>query len=512
MRLPEMEYRNAWFWAWGAAFFLLSAVLRYAALSQTPFANGWDGYFYLVQLKSWEETGTMHSPEASLIYPYLRLVYWLTGDYVNALKTGSAILAGLFTWIMYAGPGGVSFEKRLLPGAFSLFSPHLTWFAAQYPKNLLGAVLFLAFTGSLSRLSGSRKPDRASAWILPAGLLGANYFGHRMTFALALLYGLFWLIFTRKDEGLSFRRIRRIATVAAIGLVLFYVAGRFFPGLLHWVDLGRLGKEWSSSPQFAPWSFLQVFRSARISGWWMAEIVLCTGLWALFGGLFFSGRLTSRSGQSVAGSGALFCLCTLLLFPFLEWSLTGIAFRLFLVFVLFTPHLVIGVSFPKSGISGLIFAAFFIVSSFFSWKCYRPAWHDPDYASFSTTTTNAQQYLSGKSPELVIAHNSLAEFFTFTTGTDAMPWLPEYDIDSSRLWRITAGISAQTLKYYAGPAGDSMVHTLRFRYCLLPEFIWARALQRAKNENDGVFLTTALSWRNPSQTRPGWLLHRKRKY
>ncbi len=84
-------------------FFLLaglaiaSALLRFWAFSQTPYANGWDSYFYLVQLKSLEETGRMHSPEASLIYPYLRLFYWMTGDYVLGMKVGTAILAGIFT-------------------------------------------------------------------------------------------------------------------------------------------------------------------------------------------------------------------------------------------------------------------------------------------------------------------------------------------------------------------------------------------------------------------------------
>jgi hypothetical protein len=58
---------------------MVSALLRFRALSVTPFANGWDSYFYLVQLKSWVEQGRMHSPEASLFYPYLRLFQALQG-------------------------------------------------------------------------------------------------------------------------------------------------------------------------------------------------------------------------------------------------------------------------------------------------------------------------------------------------------------------------------------------------------------------------------------------------
>jgi len=87
----------------------LSALLRFWALDQTPFANGWDSYFYLVQLKSLEETGRMHSPEASLIYPYLRLFYWITGDYVLGIKTGVAVLCGIWVAVVY---GSTAFSRR----------------------------------------------------------------------------------------------------------------------------------------------------------------------------------------------------------------------------------------------------------------------------------------------------------------------------------------------------------------------------------------------------------------
>ncbi|HRI60333.1 MAG TPA: hypothetical protein PK228_11435, partial [Saprospiraceae bacterium] len=176
----------------GLALAALSALLRFVALSQTPFANGWDSYFYLVQLKSMEETGRMHSPEASLIYPYLQLFYRLTGDYVLGLKVGTAVLAGTFTAIVYwlalnrvhkpAFPWG-----PVALASWSVYSPQLTYFAAQYPKNLLGLVLLVAMIGSLDRLRLSRfskpgkswLPGKSGSWLVILFLLIINYFAHR---------------------------------------------------------------------------------------------------------------------------------------------------------------------------------------------------------------------------------------------------------------------------------------------------------------------------------------------
>ena len=40
-------------------------------LSETHFANGWDSYFYLDQLKYWVNNGELHTERYSIYYPYL---------------------------------------------------------------------------------------------------------------------------------------------------------------------------------------------------------------------------------------------------------------------------------------------------------------------------------------------------------------------------------------------------------------------------------------------------------
>ena len=518
----------------GLALAVLSAMLRLWAFSQTPFANGWDSYFYLVQLQSLEETGQMHSPDASLIYPYLRLFYWLTGDYVLGMKTGVAVLCGLWVAVVYGSTafrpsGQAPFKalvinkkginaffpdslKAVLPVCIALFSPQLTYFAAQYPKNLLGLIFFGLFVNSLQRPAMGRSEIsqlRTShfalrtdfAWLLPAFWLALNYFGHRMTFGLAVVYLVLHLLLQAKQFTAA--RVKKALLFGAVAAGLFLIAGQFFPGLANMADSGRLQGVICAMPQFAPWSFVQTFGFQRISVCWLFEIVAVTALflWNVF--------LVFRQKNHAALP--LLLLCAALIFPFLEWSTTGLAWRFWMVFILLVPVACLSrIRVPGGEIGVACCYLLLLMGSFFSWKSYQPALHDPNYAQFQKITERTQTYFEGQpAPELVIAHNALAEYFTYSTGTDAMPWLPEYAIDSTRLWRIAAGIHEPTLQYFSGKENVGRIKNLGGNYYLLPEYVWQQVLHRARAEQDLDFILVAESWRNPWNMRPGWLLRKR---
>ncbi len=154
-----------------------------------------------------------------------------------------------------------------------------------------------------------------------------------------------------------------------------------------------------------------------------------------------------------------------------------------------------------------------LIAAFFSWKTYNPEKHDPDYAFYQVLKNGIARHFSRipeKRPELLIAHNALAEYLTFELKTDVMPWLPEYSVDSSRLWRVAAGIPPSFMQHYFSneiPA-DKVIY-LGGGYHLLPEHNWQKVIQKAKTEQDSDFLIVAYSWQNPHQIRPGWLLKKK---
>jgi hypothetical protein len=539
----------------------LSALYRWYALTQTPFANGWDSYFYLIQVKAWIETGRMHSPEASLIYPYFRLFYAFTADYILMYKVGVAVLCGLFTLavFLWAKQHTTTPHFALLPAAYTAFSPHLTYFAAQYPKNLLGMVLFVGFVTAmhlkppdsfkLSRGSDGKKqqflsrfyPIHNITWCLLMLLL--NYAGHRLTFGLCLVYGgvyiTYILLSKRQHPGTTQRTTHnaqhatRISLITILCIALAYT----LPGLLHWSDSERLGSLFPGQLQFAPWSFVRDFGLDRLSYWWIVEIVLAlfvTG-WVIWKALtpVFKPPVEASSLSLRAETATWAILCLLLLYPMLEWSLTGLSYRLFLVWVLLLPmmamfsikhstfniqyptfsiqHSTSNIQHPTSNIQHSTFniqhslIIFFLLAGAFSWRTYQPARHDPNYNLYEGITQTVVKKLPVR-PELVIAPNALAEYFTFTTGIDAMPWLSEYPLAPDACWRIAGQVRIEELQSYLPDA--KLIYRIG-PYVLLRETDWQRILQAAQKEGNEDLENAMTRWPNPMKIRPAYLLRRK---
>ena len=466
---------------------LLSFYFRYLAFSQTDYVNGWDGYFYLIQLRSWMETGTMHSPDASMIYPLMAAINLLVEDYLLTYKLTAAILTSIFGTLVFflSKNWSGSVYLAILLASFSLFSPQLTYFAAQYPKNLLGMVFLLSFFLSLG-----------SKWkILSLVFLVFNYFGHRLSFGMALLFALVYLL----RQKLTFRQL----LVVGLSIAVIVLLGFSLPGLLHWSDLGRLEGILSSELHFSPYSFIQEFGKNRLSWFWFLEIGLASVS-------FFTAVLFVLKKEKNINYFAIISLCAILLFPFLKWSLTSFSYRFFLVFVLISP-LLFNFYFPKGKTWNkvyLILAIFFLGTSFYSYTSYNPSLHDPNYAKYEKITQGAIAALKSHKPELIIAHNSLAEYFTFTTKIDAMPWLPEYEIAPTALWRIAAGVRAPLIEYYLSEKEKTNTFRLALRYYLIREDTWQKMLATIKEEDLALY-QELFNWRNPHRIRPNFLLRKK---
>ncbi len=469
----------------------LSSSLKFKAFTQTSFANGWDSYFYLVQLKSLVEEGSLHSKDYSLIYPFLKISNWFCGGYILSLKLFSALVVGGVTLLLYliAKRWSGSIYLAIFVGSISVFSPHLTYFSAQYSKNLLGFLLFLIFVYSIS---GKRK------WIKGALLL-LNFFSHKMTFGLTMIFGFLMLLFKKLTK--------KVASYLLPGLLLLLGLSYFIPGLPSWIDLARFKDVFTVTPQFAPLSFVVDFgQNGRISQLWLGELIITSMIY------FLSIPFLFKTNKK-AFCWSLFIVCSLLLFPFFKWSLTGMSYRFFLIYVLLCPLFLSLLIEQKEAFRQrvLILAAsvLFMVGSIFSYKSYNPELHDPNYKNYEKLTKAAFEILRDKPSELIIAHNSLAEFFTFASGLDAMPWLPEYDIDQNKLWRIATDVRQSDLENYLDSEEMSLVNRLSVKYFLLPEHLWQQLLKRAEIDENNYLLEKVSSWRNPDQIRPDFLLKKK---
>ncbi|MEM7105523.1 MAG: hypothetical protein AAF502_20465 [Bacteroidota bacterium] len=464
--------------------FGVSVTLRLIAFFQTEYANGWDAYFYLVQVKALVEEVSMHSPDNALVYPLLRLVYWICGDYVLSFKLVAAILSGTLTIVFFllGRSWGKSFGLGVLLAAITIFSPHLTYFAAQFPKNLLGLILF----GFL--LHTWRWP------ITIPGLLTLilGFFGHKLTFGLSLIYVFLYLVFT----SMPMKWIMISLIGVSIGLAAFLFSGG--PELLKLG--GRFDGLIADNLHWAPASFLQDFGSL-VSPYWQIEIwvsVVLYGFISIAAAILYF--LTEKEDPAIF---SLLGLMTFLVLPIWTWSLTGFSYRFFLVFVLLAPLLLIFLrSISGKGIYFVALALIFL--GVLSYKSYDPQRHDPPYELYHYISAKAAELLEEEEVELVIAHNSLAEVFTFTTGIDGMPWRPDYTINNEGLWRLATDVREQFLSHYLEKEAFSSVKIVTRSYFLVREDVWQSFLS-AVREDDIELFEGLNTWKNPSRIRPAFL-------
>lgn len=473
------------------AVFIAVGFTTFTSLGTSSFANGWDSYFYLIQGKSILTEGAMHSPSASLIHPYLTLaLYCGMGEDLIAYKVAISILAGTFALITVLV--AYKWSKRegviLVVGAFMVVSPFLDYIAAQYPKNLLGLVFFMAFLLSLSK----------EKLILPILFLALNFFGHKLTFGMAAIvftcyYATMWL-----NKKVIFGSI-------ILGFILVLLT-LFTPGLLALADLERFSNFLSTTPSWASYEFASFAKAGQISRWWVTFVILIDIIFiACLAWLIYSKIRKKVINQHIT---PLVILGTIFLFPFLHWAEDGLALRMYLSFAILCPLLIIGL--PITFRHPLIPAAIFILSIFFvrNTRGYSPKLQDPPYNTYATITDRLLVLEVFKNAELIIGHKSLAEYITFETGKDVLPWQPEYKVPDDKLWRIVTDVIQGDLRYYLG---NRNFYQLSTNYYLVKESDWQNLLQKASDKDDQQFLKAVNTWRNPHMVRPNYLLRNKKE-
>ena len=465
--------------------FAISFVIRLIALEQTHFANGWDAYFYLVQVQSVFDTGAMHSEEWTLFYPLLLSVASIF-DYILSIKILSALLAASTTLalILIAKEHSKHYYLPLFIACWSLASPELTYFAAQWPKNLLGLTLLLYLILFL------KKENYGLAIIF----LILGLFGHRLTAILSIVYFAGWFAF----DYLNLKLI----TVGLLSVSVLLTVLHFIPGVFSFHDLGRLSGLLNSTPIIPPIAFLKVFGQSKVDFSWQAE------LWILLFIIAIATALTIAA--IIKGKISKFPMLTIgvtLAFwlPVYNYALDGAGYRFFhngallipLLYCLLFDNLKLN---KHSRKLILILSSILLVASSFTWRSYDPTLHDPPYNLFKKITEQVEDTWSAGKPELVIAHKALAEFFTYHTKVDAMPWLPEYKIN--RLYRM-AHVPIPGMPDYYIPQGYV---DLAGPYIYLEELQWQRFVKSLKvNESDEVVAEFG-TWKNPANARPAYLL------
>lgn len=473
---------------------VLTTITTFVSLSQTVYANGWDSYFYLIQIKSWVEEGAMHSSDLSFIYPLMLVCFKIVGSYLLSFKLTASLLAGAV-----CGLSGVTVYRwsskkslALIVAALLCFSPHLSYVAAQYPKNLLGVCFFL-----LLCIFGDVKRRYI---LLPLLLL--NFFGHRMTAVLAFLYSI--ALFVQE-----FKYAKQLLIVG-ISFLLLFIASIYIPGILSPLDFERFQGILSPTFQFPFTAFLNSFGSHNIDALWKGELFLYTvGFMLLLLVLPFIKKTEQHKKRT-----AFMLTMLILILPIYKWTIDGAALRFYLIFILLAPLALVYIDTlgkPKfQRWVAAVVVPLLCTIQFTTKAGYTPQKHDPSYTTYDLMTQRVLQKVPAEEIELIIGHKSLAEYFTFTTGIDVLPWEVEYEVAPEKLWRIATDIELQTLYYYSNEEDHDRIYRLGVNYFFMPDYVWKSVLKKAAQDEDLELLERVKSWRNPHVVRPAYLLKNKK--
>jgi len=473
--------------------FAVSFIFRYIALLQTDYGNGWDAYYYLIQIKALLTEGSMHSQDFSIIYPFILLFKIFISDFIIAYKVAASTISGLYVLSLYLISKEVTKDKNnylnyILVTAFALFSPTITYMASQFPKNLLGLVMLNFFL--LFWIKDKR-------WAIILFFL-LTFFTHRLTAGIICIFVVFQLFYKRRFIWLG------------ITLIAIFVLSYFLPGLIHFYDIERFSNTFSVKPQFAPLSFIQLTGIEKISYFWIAEIIISIlfFLTAIVTILFYRNHIRTFLKKFFL---LIILICIVLLFPFFIFDFNGPAFRFFLTFLCIYPLFILIINDKIHNVIKISFTGILIIASFFSFRSYSPEKFDPPYNTYEQLIIKTTTLLKDKKPDIIIAHKGLAEFFTYSTGMDALAWQPESRFSLEKTWRISSGISMSDYKFYLNQELTDSIKKVGIDYFLLPETIWQEFVNYVE-ENDALQLTNIVrSEKNPYKIRPAYLKKRKTK-
>ena len=210
---------------------LLAASLAFyiAFLFRKPLVYGYDGAYYLVQLRHISRTGMIKYGDPPLAFYILYAFYLITGDPTSDIKLGTALVASTLVLPTYALIKYWFGERRAaLLGTFAVsFGYQVLRLSCDLLKNLVGSVFFMAsayfFTVGLSE---HKKPYLlvSSLFLVLAGLTHILAFltASAFSFIYAFVVAMFGPSIRQAKEALKSLALALSVplSMAAVGFVL----------------------------------------------------------------------------------------------------------------------------------------------------------------------------------------------------------------------------------------------------------------------------------------------------
>jgi len=488
----------------GAAFLVIGTLLWWFLKAfESSVADGFDGYYYVMQLVHLERHGSFHSPDYNLFYlPLLAADLFLSPLY--AYKAAVAFTGFLYSaaWYRvfrtrYGAIGSVPLSVLLLA------SPMTAFFALQFPKNLLGLAILLF-------LVSFRLEKNVLGTAICLALL---FFSHRLAFALGAAFMLTDLLCRKIDRNRMARYIG-IGIGAALLILAFLVFGhRFLPGIISIRDIARVAE--SGTDAFSYWGPVSFMSSWGL--WtepaWIADIVLTHA------GLAVSAFLLVAGAKSAERALALITIA--LLIPLWSFSSGSLGYRLCLngwtlaggIACLALPSTIIGRARGLVGMDSplhgkparaLAYAcALALLSLLACLPNYDHRRFNPPVRLYEDIALKVGEALAGIDTDVIIAHQGIKEQLIILTGRDALNWEP--DERSANTWRIMASIPDYALSRYLDREERAALVALPAGYYLIQENVFDRFIERVRADGQDSLLRSIETWQNPVRRRPSYL-------
>jgi len=470
---------------------------------ESDVADGFDGYYYVMQLAHLNRTGTFHSPDFNLFYLPLLAANWFLPP-LQAYKTAVA-----FSGLLYSAGWFRVFRTRLdLPESLVmsllvLVLPLSTFFALQFPKNLLGLAVLLFLVAA--RLSGKTVETLVCLPLL--------FFSHRLAFVLGSAFLLCEFLLTKIDKKKT-ALYGVMAAAAALCVLAFLVfAHHLFPGIVSIHDLVRIAE--SGTDLFSYWgpvSFLSYWELWRQPAW-LADFALMHAGLAI---AVYSLLAISHRPQKV------FALLPLaLLLPIWSFSAGSLGYRLSLngwalasgLLFMSVPSMIPGklrtLFYADNPLSSkrlhpLAYACvLLLLTGLASLSGYDHQRFNPPVALYKEIALRADRALQGTHTDLIIAHQGIKEQIITLTERDALNWKP--DTQSPHTWRIMANVPDYALLRYLSREEASSLQALAAGYYLIQEAVFDRFIERLRADKQDSLLRSIDTWQNPLRQKPSFL-------
>jgi hypothetical protein len=437
---------------------------------RSPVADGFDGYYYVMQMDHLLRTGSMHSRDFSFIYLPLRFFCFLFSPLIS-YKLTQVMIALIITYATWDySRRWESCSSSYVAVAFLLLSPSVLFFLLQFPKNLLGTALLLLFAG---------KERHIVKKIL---LLGLIAFAHRLSFCLAATLWIWELLSDKK-------KICHFIPLTGLLLIPFFI-----PGLINIFDFKRIiSDSWNLFGYWGQISFMDIWQLWD-NPLWIIDFIT---IHSLIIGAILLGAIKKKSIPP------LFCLSLLLIIPLWNYETGSLAYRLFMNGYLLLPLLAIPILKQSVPTRRALFSLALYIPALLLFPAYDYTLFNPPITLYQEIAQKVGEKVKGKSVDLIIAHKGIKEQIILNTKKDALNWMS--DETTNETYRVFTDIPDYYLIAYCDKESKNDIIALPGGYYLMKEIPFQEMLNKIKNqENDDIYRRID-TWKNPLHKKPSFL-------